>query len=317
MSVLTLARNAMNTRFEVVLHGDDATRLRAIAEEALDEISRLEAQLSAYSRTSELTQINLRAGREPVRVEPRLFRLLEQAQRLSRETGGAFDLTVAPLMRCWGFVRDGGRLPDPGALEAARAAVGMQFVELHEHNFTVRFTRPGMMLDPGAIGKGYALDVAAQSVREAGIRSALLHGGTSSVCAIGAPPGAEVWKVAVEKPADPAPPEARGLAIVSLRDESLSVSAVWGKGFEAGGRFYGHVIDPRRGEPVAGALLAAVVTASGTEAEAFSTALLTRGREGFEPISALRPGLRSLLLLPAEAGGQPEVLASGIEASSA
>src|SRR5437762_13847806 len=114
----------MNSGFELVLHGDDPTRLRAIAEAALDEVSRLEAQLSAYSPTSELTQITARAAREPVRVEPRLFRLLQRAQQLWRETGGAFDLTVAPLMRCWGFVRNTGRLPEAAELVAARACVG-------------------------------------------------------------------------------------------------------------------------------------------------------------------------------------------------
>lgn len=315
MTRFALARNAMNTRFEIVLHGDDPVRLRAIAEEALDEISRLESQLSAYSPTSELTHINTRAGREPVRVEPRLFRLLQRAQQLGRETHGAFDPSVAPLMRCWGFVRGTGRLPDPEELERARAAVGMQFVELHEHSFTVRFTRPGMMLDPGGIGKGFALDVAAQTIRDAGIVSALLHGGTSSVCAIGSPPDAEAWKVAVERPAPDAEKPGGILAVVPLRDQSLSVSAVWGKGFEAGGRFYGHVIDPRRGEPVDVALLAAVVTASGTDAEAFSTALLTLGREGFEAINALRPGTRSLLVTRGDTPGALQVATSGIDAS--
>lgn len=308
----------MNTRFEVVLHGDDPVRLRAIAEEALDEVSRLEAQLSAYSPTSELTQINTRAGREPVRVEPRLFRFLQRAQQLWRETGGAFDLTVGPLMRCWGLVRNTGRLPDIEERAKAWAVVGMHLVELHEHNFTVRFTRPGVMLDPGAIGKGYALDVAAQVVRDAEIASALLHGGTSSVCAIGAPPDAEGWKVAIPRAPELPATLLRSdvLAVVSLRDESLSVSAVWGKGFEANGRFYGHVIDPRKGEPVEGALLAAVVTRSGTDAEAMSTALLTLGPMGLSAITQLRPKTRSLVLTRGSKPGEFQSVASGIEVST-
>src|SRR5262245_58709305 len=98
MPVLTLARNAMATRFEVVLHGDRDVTLRAAAEEALDEIERLEAQLNLYSPASEISRINACAAAAPVRVEPRLFRLLQQAAQLSRETSGAFDVTVAPLM---------------------------------------------------------------------------------------------------------------------------------------------------------------------------------------------------------------------------
>src|SRR5690242_12647427 len=106
MKTVTLACNAMATRFEIVLNGTDEVRLRAAGEEALEEIGRLEAQLSFYRPTSEISHLNARAAHAPVRVEPGLFRLLQQAQRLSEETNGAFDITVAPLMRCWGFVND-------------------------------------------------------------------------------------------------------------------------------------------------------------------------------------------------------------------
>src|SRR5947207_192503 len=153
-----LARHAMATRFELLLPGEDHSRLRAAGEEALDEIERLEAQLSFYRPSSEISELNARAAREPVAVDPRLFRLLQRAQALSEATEGAFDITVAPLMRCWGFVGGAGRLPEAGELEAARAVVGMHRVELDEDSFTVRFTDEGVMLDLGAIGKGYALE---------------------------------------------------------------------------------------------------------------------------------------------------------------
>src|SRR3982751_4843527 len=99
----TFARNAMATRFEIVLSGENESRLRAAAEEAFDEIDRLEAQLSLFRPTSEIANVNARAAVEPVRVSPETFRLLEHAARLSAETGGAFDITIAPLMRAWGF----------------------------------------------------------------------------------------------------------------------------------------------------------------------------------------------------------------------
>src|SRR3989442_7845792 len=101
MTTVALARHAMATRFEIVLHGENEVGLRAAAEEALDEIERLEAQLNLYQPTSEISHINARAALEPVRVEPSLFRLLQHAQRMSRETESAFDITVAPLMRWW------------------------------------------------------------------------------------------------------------------------------------------------------------------------------------------------------------------------
>src|SRR2546422_10259 len=121
MHRVAVARHAMATRFEIVLHGENEVGLRAAAEEALDEIERLEAQLNLYQPTSEISHINARAAFEPVRVEPSLFRLLQHAQRLSQETEGAFDITVAPLMRCWGFMRGTGRLPHPAELAEARS----------------------------------------------------------------------------------------------------------------------------------------------------------------------------------------------------
>src|ERR1700757_3139021 len=104
MSVVTLARNAMATRFEMVLHGDDAARLRAAGEEALEEIERLESRLSLYRDSSEISHLNARASAGPVRVSPALFDLLQHAKTLHQETGGAFDISIAPLVRCWGFM---------------------------------------------------------------------------------------------------------------------------------------------------------------------------------------------------------------------
>src|SRR5262245_38282633 len=108
-----VARHAMATRFEVALHGDDPVRLRAAAEEALDEIERLESRLSLYQPTSEIAHVNARAAFERVRVSPEVFRLLETARQLSAETKGAFDVTVGPLVRCWGFMCGTGHVPEP------------------------------------------------------------------------------------------------------------------------------------------------------------------------------------------------------------
>lgn len=304
----------MATRFEIVLHGDDPMRLRAAAEEALDEVDRLEAQLSLYRPGSELSQLNQRAGLRPVRVSPNLFRLLKQAQRLSEETGGAFDITVAPLMRCWGFVGGTGKLPDPDELAAARQCVGMQLVIFNDDDFTIQFAQPGVMLDLGAIGKGYALERAANLLREAGICSALLHGGTSTVYAIGAPPEG-AWKIAIESPptGNSSPPKrAPTLASVTLKDEALSVSAVWGKSFATGDKVYGHIIDPRTGIPTQGALLAAVVLPSATETDALSTALLTVGNGGHEHIASFRPKIRTLVVSPVEGPEQLCMKSHGI-----
>src|SRR3954452_22414625 len=139
LEMVALGRDAMATRSEIVLYGKDPVALRASGEEALNEVERLEAQLSLYKPTSEVAHLNRRAAKEPVRAEPGLFRLIQQAKSLSEETGGAFDITIAPLMRCWGLMGDKGKVPTAEELQKARATVGMQHVHLNPADFTIHF----------------------------------------------------------------------------------------------------------------------------------------------------------------------------------
>jgi thiamine biosynthesis lipoprotein len=294
--MVTLARQAMATRFEIVLPGDNPVALRAAGEEALDEIERLEAQLSLYRSTSEVAHLNALAASRFVRVEPGLFRLISQAKRLSEQTSGLFDITIAPLMRCWGLMGGEGRVPTPAELEEARSAVGMHLVELDPTTFAIRFVQPGVMLDFGAIGKGYAIERAAQLLQEAGITSALIHGGTSTVYGLGLGPDDAPWKVAIEYPSTAPDAAQEIMAVVPLHNEALSVSAVWGKFFTVEGKTYGHVMDPRAGAPVSKGLLAAVIHPSATESDALSTALLAGGASVHELIARLQPGMRTLLV---------------------
>lgn len=269
----------MATRFEFVLHGANPAALRAAAEEALDEVDRLENLLSLYRSHTDVARLNAQAAEGWVRITPETFRLLERAFALSRQTDGAFDVTAGALIRAWGFMGGNGTEPDPGAVAAARECVGVDRVELDADGFSVRFTRPGVMLDLGSVGKGYALDRAAELLREAGVTSALLHGGTSTVIGLGQPPDADAWRVAL--------PDGES---VTLTDASLSVSAGWGKSFrDSTGRELGHVIDPRRGEPVVGARYAAVVAASATDSDALSTAALVAGADGLRPLRECFP----------------------------
>jgi len=301
MGTVRLARMAMACRFELVLQGEDEPWLRAAGEEALREIERLETQLSRFLPASDVSRINTRASEEAVAVEPWLFDLLKQSLYLHRCTDGAFDLTVGPLMKAWGFYGDGGRVPGADELAQARLHTGMHLVELDEAHRTVRFAHEGVALDFGAIGKGYAVDEAVRVLREAGVERAFLHGGTSTMYGIGKPLDADSWNVAVVDPRSPDEP----VALVAIRDEALSVSAVSGKSFEVEGTCYGHVLDPRLGKPVRGALLAATVTSSAAIADAVSTALLVHAR----PLA----GYRSLVIRSDEKGPLPSrILHHGI-----
>jgi thiamine biosynthesis lipoprotein len=307
-----LAREAMATRFELVLPGTATPSLRAAGEEALEEISRLEQLLSLYRPSSEIAHVNARAAYEPVRVSPPVFAVLERAQRWHQRTEGAFDITIAPLLRCWGFMGAEGAMPEPAAIEAARAVTGMQWVELEPESRTVRFLKPGVMVDLGGIGKGYALDCAVDILRELGIANALLHGGTSSVYALGAPPDTGAWRLAIEShPLQPGQPKIP-LAVVELRDQSLTVSTIWGKHFQQGGKTYGHILDPRTGQPADAALVSAVLSSSATDGDALATALIVDGKAHHARLSRCVPGLKTLAAWEAPEGGRLQVAAHGL-----
>ncbi len=258
------ATHAMGTRFEVVLDGDGGAPerlLRAAAEEALARIQELDRRYSRFRPDSLLAYVNTHAAERPVGVDADCFDLLAACAEVWLRSDGAFDPTVGPLLRAWGFHGE------PGDVREAAARVGMAHVALDDSLRTVRFLRPGISLDLGAIAKGQALDEAAAVLRECGITRALLHGGASSVVAIGTPPGEPGWTIAV-----------RGSPYrVVLADRALGVSAPSGRTIERGGRRLGHVLDPRAGVPTEGAALACVVGDSARDADAWSTALLVVG----------------------------------------
>ncbi len=282
VDMVALSLDAMATRFELVLPGDDPGRLRSGGEEALAEIARLERQLSFYRADSEIAWLNSHAADEAVKVDPRLFRLLRHCAELTEATDGAFDVTVGPLVRAWGFA--GGGVPNEAAIDAARGVVGMRHVELDDDAYTVRYRRRGVEIDLGGFGKGYAVERAVEVLRETGIASALLHGGTSSVYGLGAPGSEAAWLVAL------APPFSETEPPVALRDSGLSVSARHGRQITVGERTYGHVLDPRSGHPVEGAAAAAVSGPSPAVCEALSTALMVHGERWRATLSERFPG---------------------------
>jgi thiamine biosynthesis lipoprotein len=300
--VLRLGRVAMGSQFEVIVRGErsDWHDLVAAAAEALDEAERLEQQLSHYVPTSDICDLNARAGGEPVRVEPHLFRLLQRAEALSRDTEGAFDITAGPLVQCWGFFRGEGRIPDPRELGNALNLVGMKNVELDEESQTVRFRREGVQLHLGAIGKGYAVERAGQVLRGLGVPGALVHGGYSSIEAVGLGPGDEPWQVGLKDPLR----DRERLAAVGLENCALSTSGSTGDFFLVDGRRLCHILDPRTGWPVEGMLSASVIAPSGTESDALATAVFILGPEGARRCLATRPETAAVLI-PEPAAGEP------------
>jgi thiamine biosynthesis lipoprotein len=239
--VIRLATFAMGTRFEIVLDGDDPHRLRPIGETALAEIEDWHDRLSRFDSGSFVSYLNARAASAPVSLDEDLFELLAECVAVHGLSGGAFDVTVGtgPLV-------------------------------LDDEARTVRFAQQGTSIDLGGVGKGHALDRAAAILREHGVACALLHGGTSSAVAIGAPPDEPAWRIGLRCDA--------GARVVRLCDAALSVSGERGRTVGRDGEAIGHVVDPRAAAPPRSARRAAVVGPSARQADIWSTALLVLGR---------------------------------------
>jgi FAD:protein FMN transferase len=264
--------DAMGGTFTIAAYTATPAQGEAAAAAAFAELRRLEALLSHYRAESVWSEVNRDAATRPVHVPEELFELVAAALDYSRRSEGAFDITVGPLMRVWGFRDGNGRPADDDAVAAARGRVGHEHVRLDEANRTVRFAREGLELDPGGIGKGYAVDRLLAVLRAHGIERALVSAAGSTIAALGAPPGQDGWPVSLAAtPADP------GAVRLRIRDESLSTSGQRGRFFRVEGRMQGHILDPRTGRP-APAVLAAVIAPRALDSEAWTKAVLVNGR---------------------------------------
>ena len=289
-------RTALACRFEVTLDPADARHLEA-ARAALDEVDAIEDALSWLRDTSEVARLNRQAAQAPVPVSPELFTLLSLCRELSAATGGAFDPASTALSRCWGFLDRRPRLPPDEEIATARARSGMDKVTLDGMGRSVRFAVPGVELNFGAVGKGWALDRVAASMRVRGVGRALLTAGGSSHRGW----GGERWELALR-------PGGVDLGLVRLRDAALGTSEAGEPHFEVEGRRFGHVLDPRSGRPAEGVRSASVVTSEAAVADALSTAFLVGGPSLASSFCAARAGTMALLVLD----GRPrEILVVG------
>jgi thiamine biosynthesis lipoprotein len=296
VALLRCSRRAMATLFELFLPVETRGGSE-IASGGFDLMDELESQLTVYRDDSEVSLLNRRAAEEPVEVEVKLFDLLRTTVRLTAETWGAFDVTAGPLIKAWGFFRRQGRVPTPAERQDALDRVGMRHVELNEERRTVRFRRPGVEINFGSIGKGYALDRAAEQLAQRGVRSALLHAGSSSVRAVGRQPGDERgWPVGIRHPWE----EGRRIGIVNLRDRALGTSAATYQHFEYNRRRLGHLLDPRTGRPAEGIASATALAPTAAEADALATAFFILGVDKTRLYCAAHPGIGAVLL-PEEA----------------
>jgi len=277
-----LSARVMACDFSVIMNPRSTEKIEAAeqieaAGEALEIVSAIEGWLSIYRDSSELSIVNRTAGDTEVHVRRELFELLQKALEIHLRTDGAFDMATGSLTRLWRTCRRENRIPLQSEIDVALHNAGLSHVDLQPKSQSVGFRQPGIVLDPGAIGKGYALDEARDWLRKHahGPRSFLLHGGHSSLIGRGEHNGHPGWPVGIGNPLF----TEKRLGTVLLCDQAMATSGSNIQFFRHEGKRYGHILDPRTGWPVDGMLSVTVLAPSAALADALSTAFFVMGVE--------------------------------------
>ena len=313
--VYQVSRKAMACDFEITLPIEQAAETTEAALAALDEVERLEQQLSVFLTESEVSRLNRAAAERAMAVEPELWNLLARCHQLWRETEGAFDITSTPLSRSWGFYRRQGQLASQQEIDQALEAVGSQWLQLNEANQTVEFSNRGLEINLGSIGKGYALDIAAGSLEMDGSQDFIIHGGHSSILARGSRHADESspagWRIALRHPTRPQ----QRLLDVTLLDQAAGTSGSANQFFHHQGQRYSHILDPRTGWPAEHLLSATVLAPTAADADALATAFFVMGIESTERFLVDRPGISAILTRETSRASGTEIHLLGLEST--
>ena len=270
----------MGTRVSVRIWVSDVADGEALIDDAFAEIDRIEQLMSTYIESSRISQINRAAAEHPVAAGRELYELIETAQRFSKLTRGAFDITYESVGQYYDFRER--RRPDEAAIEAALPKVDYQHIELNAEGHTVRFLEPGVKINLGGIAKGYTVERVARQLSSAGIRHGMVNAGGDTRL-IGARRD-EPWVVGVQNPRDDEAVAVR----LPLVDEAISTSGDYERFFEEGGRRYHHIVSPATGRPVGTVRSATVIGPDAVTTDALSTAVFVLGpKAGIELIESL------------------------------
>jgi thiamine biosynthesis lipoprotein len=283
----------MGTAFTLILYsGDDATASRA-SRLAFDRIKQLDQTLTDYDPESELMRLCARAGGPPVVVSPDLFEVLARSKALYERSEGAFDITIAPVVRLWRRARREKVKPDPELLAKALALVGSDAIVLDPEKRTVELKRPGMKLDVGGIAKGYASEEAMKVLKREGISSALVAG-SGDIVVSGPPPGRSGWTIAVA----PLKPEADvgSSPTILLKDAAVSTSGDAEQFVEIDGVRYSHLVDPKTGLGLTERRSVTVIAREGITADGLDTAACILGPEKGLALIESTPGAAGLFV---------------------
>ena len=256
------------------------------------ELKRVDASLSPFNKQSIITAVN---NNRPVKLDDRFIEVFTLAEKISKETNGAFDITVAPLVNEWGFGFKTGVAPTRHVIDSLRAIVGYQKVRLQDG--VIRKADPRIMLDCSAIAKGYGSDCVARLLRKHGIDNFMVEIG-GEVVTSGINPDRMPWRIGVTKPVDDSTAIDQELqTVLNVTDKAMATSGNYRNFYYKGGRKYAHTIDPKTGYPIQHNILSATVLADDcATADAYATSFMVLGLDGARRILKRHPELMAYLI---------------------
>jgi thiamine biosynthesis lipoprotein len=298
LSRFTFTEPHMGTRFKIIVYARDEATAKTAVKAAFQRIADLDDIMSDYRSTSELMRLCQKAGGEPIAVSEDLFRVLEHSQEVAKLSDGAFDVTVGPVVRLWRKARRTHELPDAKELAQARELVGYDKVRLDAKNKTVQLLKPGMRLDLGGIGKGYAADAALATLKEQGIDQALVAA-SGDIAVSGPPPETDGWTIGIAPLLDP---DAKPKRSLILHDAAVSTSGDSEQYLEINGKRYSHIVDPRTGIGLVGRKSVTVVAPQGLIADPLTKVVSVLGPDRGLAIIDDTEGVAALVVRKTDSG---------------
>ena len=276
---------------EVKLYGKPGN-LKSAFEAIYQKVAEVDEICNIYKPESELSRLNKSAYEKPFACGELLWSVLCESKKYYELSGGAFDISAAPLMKLWGFYRKRKTLPSPEEVADAKTHIGLNKVIFDPKNKTIHFTVPGMRLDLGGIAKGFAVDLAANIAKEHNVTIGLINLSGNAYCFPDPFPGKKRYTIGVRNPMH----KSAICGKVELLDQSVATSGDYERYVIINGRHYAHIMDPRTGDPVENMLSVTVITSSATAADALSTSVFINGAKFAEKIHAEQPDTSFLII---------------------
>lgn len=273
----------MGSRFDITVVAQDSASANEYIDLAIKEISRIEKLISSWDENSQTSKINRYAGIEPVKVDVELFNLIERAMAISKLTDGAFDISYASMDRIWRFDGSMTEMPSKAEFNQSIKKVGYDNIILDSENRTVFLQAEGMKIGFGAIGKGYAADMAKKLLISNGAVAGIINA-SGDMNTWGKQPDGSEWKVAITNPLD----KTKSYGMLPITDGAVVTSGNYEKYVSIGGKRYSHIIDPRTGYPSSGIISVTVFAPNAELADALATSVFVMGQEvGLDRIDQL------------------------------